>query len=81
MNKSPTAALPQERIYNWQNSQMSIARFYGGLTYQGHSYAISFNEDGQPLVRADVLKAEAKARKAAAKAQRTSNAKKQESLI
>jgi hypothetical protein len=49
-----------ERIYNWQHNQMSIARHYGGLTYQGHTYTIAPHEQGQPLVRADVIKREAK---------------------
>jgi hypothetical protein len=49
-----------ERIYNWQHNQMSIARHYGGLTYQGHAYTIAPHEKGQPLVRADVIKREAK---------------------
>lgn len=48
----PTAP---ERIYHWQQSQMSIARYYGGLTYQGHHYTIAANEEGTPLVRDDVL--------------------------
>lgn len=54
MNNAP------ERIYNWQHNQMSIARHYGGLTYQGHIYTIAPQEQGQPLVRADVIKREAK---------------------
>lgn len=56
-----------DRIHNWLNSQLSIARFYGGITFQGVSYLIAFNEPGQPLVRQDVLTREAKERKAAAK--------------
>lgn len=39
------------RIYHWQQSQLSIARHYGGITYNGHSYVIAENEEGQPLVR------------------------------
>jgi hypothetical protein len=62
---------PPERIHGWQYTQMSIARFYGGLTYQGAAYTIAVNEPGQPLVRDDVLAREAKAEKAAAKAART----------
>lgn len=52
-----------ERIYHWRNSQLSIARFYGGIQYQGHHYVIVPNEEGQPLVRADVLARERKVRK------------------
>ena len=57
--------LPPERIYHWLHSQMSIARYYGGLRYKEHQYFISKDEEGQPLVRGDVL---AKERKAAAQA-------------
>ena len=60
-----------ERIYGWLDSQMSIARFYGGLTYQGHRYTIAGNEQGAPLVRDDVLKRETKAKDEADKAART----------
>ena len=56
-----------ERIYNWLNTQLSIARFYGGCTYNGASYAIAFNEEGQPLVRTDVLAKEQKASRKKAK--------------
>ncbi len=67
--------LPPERIYGWLDTQMSIARHYGGLKYQGHSYTIAVNEDGQPLVRDDVLKREAKERKAAINAAQFDRAK------
>lgn len=60
-----------ERIYGWLDSQMSIARFYGGLRYMGHSYTIAGNERGAPLVRDDVLKRELKAKDEADKAART----------
>jgi hypothetical protein len=49
---------PPERIYNWLNTQMSIARYSGGLTYMGHSYYVAPTEECAPLVRADVLKRE-----------------------
>lgn len=49
-----------ERIYGWLNTQLSIARHYGGCKYNGHDYSIAPNEDGQPLVRMDVLKRERK---------------------
>ena len=55
-----------ERIYNWRDSQLSIARHYGGITFNGSSYLIAYGEDGQPLVRADVIKRERKAAKKAA---------------
>ncbi len=43
-----------ERIYGWMDSQLSIARFYGGIKYNGAEYVIAPDEDGQPLVRMDV---------------------------
>lgn len=49
-----------ERIYGWLNTQLSIARHYGGCKYNGHDYSIAPNEEGQPLVRMDVLKRERK---------------------
>lgn len=27
-----------ERIYHWLDSRLSIARFYGGIIYQGNQY-------------------------------------------
>ena len=70
-----------ERIHNWQDSQLSVARFYGGITFRGASYRIAFSEPGMPLVRKDVLAREAKERKAAAKAEKARNDKLQERLI
>ena len=52
-----------DRIYNWLDSQMSIARHYGGLRLHGHDYQIAYDEPGRPLVRADVLAREAKERR------------------
>ena len=52
-----------ERIYNWLNSQLSIARFAGSITINGVIYIVATHEEGQPLVRQDVLAAEAKAKK------------------
>lgn len=66
---------PPERIHGWQHTQMSIARFYGGINYNGHSYTVAVNEPGQPLVRDDVLQREAKAAKEAAKAERMATKK------
>jgi len=39
-----------KKIYGWQDSQLSIARHYGGLTMDGVTYAIDYEEEGQPLV-------------------------------
>ncbi len=67
---APIKPTPPERIYHWQQSQMSIARYFGGLAYEGHHYTIAVNEEGTPLVRADVLEREAKAARDAAKTKR-----------
>ena len=61
---------PPERINGWMDTQMSIARYWGGLTYQGHSYHVAPSEPGAPLVRADVLARDAREAKQAAKDQR-----------
>ena len=53
---------PPPRIYNWLDSQLSIARFAGSITINGTTYIVAPNEEGQPLVRQDVLIAEAKAK-------------------
>ena len=57
-----------ERIYNWLDSQLSIARFAGSITINGAPYVVAMDEEGQPLVRQDVLAAEAKAKAQAQKA-------------
>ncbi len=49
-----------ERIYHWLSSQLSIARFTGSITINGVTYIVATHEEGQPLVRQDVLTAEAK---------------------
>ena len=54
---------PPPRIYNWLDSQLSIARFAGQITINGTTYIVAMHEEGQPLVRQDVLAAEAKAKK------------------
>lgn len=70
-----------ERIYHWLGSPLSIARFYGGISYQGERYLIAYGEKDMPLVRQDVLKREEKVRKTAAKAEKARNDKLQERLI
>ena len=52
-----------ERIYHWLNSQLSIARFSGSISINGVTYVVATHEEGQPLVRQDVLAAETKAKK------------------
>ena len=54
---------PPPRIYNWLGGQLSIARFAGSITINGTTYIVATHEEGQPLVRQDVLVAEAKAKK------------------
>ena len=51
---------PPERIYGWRNSHFSLAKYSGSIKYQGHQYHIAVDEPGQPLVREDVLKREAR---------------------
>ncbi len=75
-----TKELP-ERIYGWMNSQLSIARFYGGITYQGHNYIIVSEETGAPLVRANVLAREAKDSNTEDKATNVQMAEQQEKLL
>lgn len=54
---------PPKKIYGWMHTQLSVARHYGGCTYQGHSYKVDFNDLDQPLVRQDVMEEEKKAKK------------------
>ena len=51
---------PPPRIYHWLSSQLSIARFAGSISINGVTYVVAMHEEGQPLVRQDVLAAEAK---------------------
>lgn len=37
------------RIYGWLNSQLSIARHFGGCEINGKSYGIRYDLEGQPL--------------------------------
>jgi hypothetical protein len=52
-----------EKIFGWLDTQLSIARHYGGMKFRGASYVIDFNDPDQPLVRQDILEAEKKAKK------------------
>ncbi len=54
---------PPERIYGWQDGYLSVARFYGGIVFEGHRYTVAATEKGTPLVREDVLRREAVAKK------------------
>jgi hypothetical protein len=57
MNEAP------EKIFGWLDTQLSIARHYGGMKFKGASYVIDFNDPDQPLVRQDIFQAEKKAPK------------------
>ena len=75
---------PPPRIYNWLDSQLSIARFAGSISINGTTYIVATHEEGQPLVRQDVLAAEAKAKakaQKAAKAEREKWMKAQQSFV
>lgn len=74
-------AQPPERIYNWMNTQLSLARLNGGMTFQGHRYVIAFHEPDMPLVRADVIKREAQEALATMKNEAEANAARQERLF
>jgi len=50
-----------EKIYGWLNSQLSIARHYGGCKFNGADYKIDYADPDQPLVRVDTLSKEKKA--------------------
>ena len=67
---------PPDRIHGWQNTQLSIARFYGGCSYNGAQYAIAYTEPGQPLVRVDVIEKSTKEQRAANKAKRKADQQK-----
>ncbi len=58
MAKKPAPSGPEE-IQGVNMSQFSIARFYGGIKYNGQGYTY-FPENGGTLIRDDVLKARAK---------------------
>lgn len=40
-----------EKIYGWMNTQLSIARFYGGCTVNGIEYSIDESDPERPLVQ------------------------------
>ncbi len=47
-----------EIIYHVSYTQLSIARYYGGCTFNGHYYV--YNKDDDTLTRDDILRAETK---------------------
>lgn len=70
-------------IHDPQNTQLSIARFYGGINYNGmHYYVEPVGTDGAwKLVREDVIKAYGDARKAERKATKAKQKKSQTELF
>lgn len=58
----PPAESPPWQIFGVSRSQLSIARYYGGITYNGHGYTYDPTDDS--LTRNDVLKAVMKMRRA-----------------
>ena len=79
---------PPERIYGWLDTQLSIARHYGGIQVQGVRFIVDYEADGNPLVRHDIfakeqrekLEANRLARRAKFAAEK-SRAKKQGALL
>jgi hypothetical protein len=61
-----------EKIYGWMDSQLSLARFSGGCTFNGKSYVIDFDDPGKPLVRDDVFKREKKKKNSESKGKKNS---------
>lgn len=51
---SPETSEPK-RIYNWLHTQLSVARFYGGMTLNGVMYVIRYDLEGQPLEEVPLL--------------------------
>ena len=82
---SPAKPSAPDRIWGWQNSQLSIARHYGGCDYNGQRYVVDEATEGQPLVRLDVIGRENKAKALAAKLARAhalaETGKKQEEIF
>lgn len=59
----PIDRIPSEQ---WMNSQLSVARFYGGCTIHGERYVIDYTDGA--LVKASVLEADKKAHAASERA-------------
>ena len=45
-----------DKIYGWMDSQLSIARFYGGINFNGHHYVIDESDPKRPLVKQATIK-------------------------
>ena len=72
---------PPDRIFGWQDSQLSIARHYGGCTFRGVDYMIDEATEGNPLVKIDVLKQEKKARYQAERLAQSEDGAKQQDIF
>ena len=70
---------PPDEIHGVSQSQFSIARHYGGITFNGAHYTYIPHED--KLIRDDVLKTRAKAARDAKKANKKTAKGSQWSLI
>jgi CxxC motif-containing protein len=70
-----------DRIYNWLDSQLSVARFYGGLIYKGERYVIDQKTKGAPLVKSSVLVEKSKLARQLEKKKKEVPTEKQESLL
>ena len=70
---------PPDEIHGVSQSQFSIARHYGGITFNGAHYTYIPHED--KLIRDDILKARAKAARDAKKANKKATKGSQGSLI
>ena len=68
-----------DEIHGVSQSQFSVARHYGGITFNGAHYTYIPHED--KLVRDDILKARAKAAKDAKKAEKKARDASQHTLI
>lgn len=56
-----------KRIYGWQGSQLSIAKYFGGITINGVLYTIRYDLPGEPLEEMPERKPPVKRKKKAKK--------------
>jgi len=63
LDKDYAHTKPPERIIGVSQSQFSVARHYGGCTYNGHHY--HYDADTDTLIRQDVWQAQLKGDKEA----------------
>jgi len=72
-----------DKIYGWTESQLSIARRYGGISIQGIPYYIDITDPEMPLVRVGVkpYAANIKAEKQKANREQAGNAEKAQRVM